>query len=255
MASKSKREKQLAAQKAARQQARREQEAARRRKRMGAVSVVTIVALLVASGIGVGWLLTKDSDSDEPDVTAASCQYNAVEGPVEVDVGLPPSTPAVTGPATATITINGEPIVVDLDTAGVPCTVNSWHHLAAADFFNESPCHRLTTSDTLQVLQCGDPTGTGAGGPGYRYADESLQTANYTAGTIAMANTGEDSNGSQFFIVYGDSSLPPSYTVVGSVVSGLDVVTEIADAGVQGGGEDGMPATEAVLNGIEVTSS
>jgi peptidyl-prolyl cis-trans isomerase B (cyclophilin B) len=106
------------------------------------------------------------------------------------------------------------------------------------------------------VLQCGDPTATGSGGPGYQYGEENLPTAatgvSYPAGTLAMANAGAGTNGSQFFIVYKDTTLPASYTIFGKVTSGLDVVTKIAAAGVSGGGTDGKPAKPVSLLSVTV---
>ena len=120
----------------------------------------------------------------------------------------------------------------------------SMAYLAADGYFNNTPCHRLTTQG-IYVLQCGDPTGTGTGGPGYEIPDENLPENtpnNYPKGTVAMANAGPNTNGSQFFIVYQDTTLPPNYTIWGTVSQGLDVVEKVAAAGVQGGGTDGPPA-------------
>src|SRR6202020_1460505 len=106
----------------------------------------------------------------------------------------------------ATIHTNRGNIVINLRNSKAPCTVNSFVYLAARNYFSNTPCHRLTTSG-IYVLQCGDPTGTGEGGPGYKFKDEDLTGAKYTAGTVAMANTGAaDSNGSQFFFVYKNST-------------------------------------------------
>jgi len=105
-------------------------------------------------------------------------------------------------------------------------------HLASADFYNDTPCPRLSTSEGVYMLQCGDPTGKGSGGPGYEFASENLAGATYPAGTLAMANTGApDGNGSQFFLVYQDSSLPPSYTPFGKIVSGLNILQDVAKRG------------------------
>jgi peptidyl-prolyl cis-trans isomerase B (cyclophilin B) len=102
--------------------------------------------------------------------------------------------------------------------------------LAAQKYFDKTSCHRLT-SGGLSVLQCGDPTGTGSGGPGYQFADENLTGATYKAGTVAMANAGPGTNGSQFFLVYKDSQLGPQYTPFGRITSGLSVLTDIAKKG------------------------
>ena len=116
-----------------------------------------------------------------------------------------------------------------------PYTTFSFEYLARKKYFDATKCHRLTTSG-IYVLQCGDPTGTGSGGPGYQFQDENLTGATYPAGTIAMANAGPGTNGSQFFIVYKDTQLPPSYTPWGKVTAGLDIVQGIAKAGVAAAG-------------------
>jgi peptidyl-prolyl cis-trans isomerase B (cyclophilin B) len=139
-----------------------------------------------------------------------------------------------------------------------PETVNSMLFLTEQKYFDLTACHRLTTAGIF-VLQCGDPEATGAGGPGYTVPDENVPADvpdNYPAGTVAMANAGPGTAGSQFFIVYDDSTLPsPSYTVWGTVTEGLDVVRRIAEAGVQGGGSDGPPAQQIVIEQATATST
>ena len=133
-------------------------------------------------------------------------------------------------------------IVVELDKKNAPKTVNSMLFLTEAGYFDQTPCHRITTSG-LYVLQCGDPTGTGTGGPGYEFADENLpkqKTNNYPAGTIAMAKSGPGTNGSQFFIVYDDTTLGANYTIFGHVIKGLEIVQRLAEQGSTTG-TDGPP--------------
>lgn len=133
-------------------------------------------------------------------------------------------------------------IVVELDHKAAPETVNSMLFLTEQKYFNSTPCHRVTTSG-LYVLQCGDPTGTGTGGPGYQFDDENLpkqQDNNYPAGTVAMANSGPGTNGSQFFIVYDDTTLGSNYTIFGRVIQGLSIVQDIAKEGASNG-TDGSP--------------
>jgi peptidyl-prolyl cis-trans isomerase B (cyclophilin B) len=188
-----------------------------------------------------GFCLPFDPPSPTPKPTTAAgttCSYRPTvqddptprlrQKAVGRDVGLPPAT---TGelPATATIHTNRGDITLALRPEAV-CTVNSFTHLVRHAYFNGTPCFRLTTK-AIYVLQCGDPSGTGSGGPGYVYDDENLDTATYPAGTIAMANSGPASNGSQFFIVYKDTELDPHYTVFGRVTAGLDVLTKIAARG------------------------
>lgn len=138
-------------------------------------------------------------------------------------------------------------VVVDTAPTRAPRTVNAMLWLADQGYFDATVCHRLVT-EGIFVLQCGDPTGTGTGGPGFTLPDENLPKADddgravYRAGTVAMANAGSGTSGSQFFIVYEDSPLPANYTVWGTVSAGLDIVERIAEAGVLGGGSDGAPA-------------
>jgi peptidyl-prolyl cis-trans isomerase B (cyclophilin B) len=147
-------------------------------------------------------------------------------------------------------------IVIKLDPAKAPCTVNSFVYLAAQKYFDATPCHRLTTAGIF-VLQCGDPTGTGSGGPGYEFGDENLTGAMYPAGTVAMANAGPGTNGSQFFLVYQDTTLAPNYTPFGTITSGLAVIQKIAAAGSDNsnGPGDGKPMTPVQIKSVTVASS
>ena len=132
-----------------------------------------------------------------------------------------------------------------MDAAKAPCTVNSLRSLAHFSYFDKTVCHRLT-SQSIFVLQCGDPSGDGTGGPGYRFADENLEGATYPRGTVAMANSGPGTNGSQFFLVYKDSQLPPDYTPFGRITAGLDVIDKVAAAGSTPPG-DGEPKTAVTI--------
>jgi peptidyl-prolyl cis-trans isomerase B (cyclophilin B) len=167
------------------------------------------------------------------------------------NVGVPPRTASVKASYQATIKTNRGSIVINLLNAKAPCTVNSFAYLATKKYFNNTHCHRLTTSG-IYVLQCGDPTGTGTGGPGYTFADENLTGATYRASTVAMANSGPNTNGSQFFLVYKDTSLPPSYTPFGTIVGGLDVITKVAAAGTASGNGDGPPKEKVVIESITI---
>ena len=156
---------------------------------------------------------------------------------------------------TLTLTTNCGDIVIATEPAKAPVTVNSMVFLANEGYFDLTACHRLTTGGIF-VLQCGDPAGNGTGGPGYSIPDENLPpegTANYPAGTVAMANAGPGTGGSQFFIVYEDTTLPSGYTIWGRVTKGLDVVKGIAAAGVEGGGTDGPPAQKVTIITAGVT--
>ena len=212
--------------------------------------IVSVIAVVVVAGFAVGGVLLASrstgttaaptpspSPSPTPSPTpstvaepATHCTYLA-NPPAVRKVTVPPVTPDYQATYQATITTNRGPIVIDLLNSKATCTVNSFVHLAAAGFYSRTPCPRLTTSG-FYILQCGDPTGKGTGGPGYEFASENLTGATYPAGTLAMANSGApDSNGSQFFLVYRDTSLPPSYTPFGKIVSGLNILQNVGKRG------------------------
>jgi peptidyl-prolyl cis-trans isomerase B (cyclophilin B) len=145
---------------------------------------------------------------------------------------------------------------IEITTVGskAPFTMTSIAALANGGYYDNSLCHRLTTQG-LFVLQCGDPTATGSGGPQFTYPDENLpanKTNNYPAGTVAMANSGPNTNGSQFFLVYANTTLAPSYTIWGTITSGLDIVKAIAKAGAIGGAPDGKPAKTIAIQKVLV---
>lgn len=194
----------------------------------------------------------------------ADCQYPKAR-PASKPVEPPRSGKVPTEPAEVSVSMMTDqgPIGLMLDNAQSPCTVNSFISLGAKDFFADTQCHRLTTSPMLSVLQCGDPAGDGTGGPGYEFANEyptdqyapndpaAQQPVRYPRGTLAMANAGPGTNGSQFFLVYQDSMLPPQYTVFGTIQQdGLDTLDKIAAGGVQGGGTDGPPATKVTIKSV-----
>ncbi|MFI1765684.1 peptidylprolyl isomerase [Streptomyces sp. NPDC020800] len=158
-------------------------------------------------------------------------------------------------------------IGIALKASAAPHTVNSFDFLAGKGFFDHTKCHRLTTNG-IYVLQCGDPQGTGMGDPGYKLPDENLKDASlkgnsYPAGTVAMANSynaqtkqGRNTGGSQFFLVYKDSPLPPDYTPFGTIdAAGMKVLGKIAAAGENTGAGDGAPNATVVINKATVTKS
>jgi peptidyl-prolyl cis-trans isomerase B (cyclophilin B) len=195
----------------------------------------------------------------------ANCQYPASPEPAAKQVKPPRTGKVPTDPAqvSASMVTNQGHIGLMLANNESPCTVNSFASLIGQKYFDNTKCHRLTTSQGLGVLQCGDPKGDGTGGPGYQFANEyptdqyppndpkAQQPVLYPRGTLAMANAGPGTNGSQFFMVYKDSQLPPQYTVFGTIQpDGLATLDKIAKAGVAGGGEDGAPATEVTITSL-----
>ena len=194
----------------------------------------------------------------------ANCQYPAA-GEKARDAAPPKTGKVPTDPATISVSMSTDQgnLGLTLNNAEAPCTVNSFASLAQKGYFDNTVCHRLTTAPELGVLQCGDPNATGSGGPGYSFANEyptnQYDKADpalgkpvlYPRGTLAMANAGPNTNGSQFFLVYKDSKLPPNYTVFGTIDStGLATLDKIAAAGVGGGGVDGKPATEVKVKSV-----
>ena len=165
-----------------------------------------------------------------------------------------PKKALTTFPKKFTLVTNCGNIVITTVGAKAPFAMTSIAALAKGGYYDNSLCHRLTTQG-LFVLQCGDPTATGRGGPQFTFPDENLpaNTANnYPAGTVAMANSGPNTNGSQFFLVYANTTLAPSYTIWGTITSGLDIVKAIAKAGAAGGAPDGKPAKTIAIQKVLV---
>jgi peptidyl-prolyl cis-trans isomerase B (cyclophilin B) len=249
------RERELARQRWERQQRARAE--AKRRSRRRQQIIGSVLAVIVIIG-GIFFLVkpfSNDTSSSASD--SATCTYtpktNEKSGSRPLP-GLPTSTAPKTGTPTVAITTNLGEIDMQLDPTKAPCTVNSFLHLAQTGFFNDTTCHRLLTGDAGKVLQCGDPTGTGTGGPGYQFADENLAGATYKKGTVAMANSGPNTNGSQFFMVYGDSSFPPSYTPFAQITAGQDILEKIAKGGVTGESKD-QPKTKVEIKSVAVSGA
>jgi peptidyl-prolyl cis-trans isomerase B (cyclophilin B) len=260
----SKRQRELARRRAERQAERRAAALRQKRQRL----------IVTSSGVGVllivlaVYFATRDGGNKKPDAEAtpsasASATPSASVAPKAVACGA--KAPAAIKPQTfpsappmkidktktyvATVKTSCGTVVVDLLADKAPTTVNSFNFLAGKKYFDGTKCHRMLDEGDF-VLQCGDPTGTGAGGPGYQFNSENLPKATtkgapftYPAGTLAMANSGDPStNGSQFFFVVKDSPFQPDYTVFGKVTKGLDVLQKILKVGQDntssaGGGE------------------
>ncbi|MQW75208.1 peptidylprolyl isomerase [Nocardioides sp. dk4132] len=196
---------------------------------------------------------TSASPSESVSAAAGACEY--VPDGTEDGPDLPAAEPEVSGQVKVSIATSAGDLSATLDADAAPCTVSSFVSLAEQGYFDETPCHRLTTAG-IYVLQCGDPTGSGMGGPGYTIPDEVTGEETYPAGTLAMANTGApNSGGSQFFIVYQDANggLAPSYTEFGTISKkSLAEVRAVAKDGVEGGGTDGPPATPVEITSVTV---
>lgn len=211
-------------------------------------NVATPIETAAPSAVGTSAAATSPA-TDTPQAVA-SCTPPVAIRANNINYGSEP-TGAVAAKQITFDTNCGKIVVATDDKA--PKTAGIMSLLAKGKFFDATKCHRLTTSG-LFVLQCGDPTATGGGGPGFSFADENLpKDASYPRGTVAMANSGPNTNGSQFFFVYQDSPLPPNYSVWGKITSGLDVLDAVAAAGVQGGGTDGTPVQDVVISTVTTT--
>jgi peptidyl-prolyl cis-trans isomerase B (cyclophilin B) len=214
-----------------------------------ALAALSAAVLLVLTGCG------DDDDAtaeDKPSkIDAANCEYPEAGEPAK-EVEPPTQEAAYDGDVPVTIETSAGTLEATLDAASAPCTVNSFTSLAGQGYFDGTTCHRLTT-EGIFVLQCGDPTASGMGGPGYSFPDELDREETYGPGTLAMANSGPDTNGSQFFIVYGDSPLDPAYTVFGQVSEeGIEVVEQVAAEGTDTGAGDGAPKTPVEISSVTV---
>jgi peptidyl-prolyl cis-trans isomerase B (cyclophilin B) len=258
-------------------QQQRRAERARRRQRTAIITsasvvVVVVVAVVVLSTVGMpggGDAAAPPADAPTPTAAPAAlgdCTFTPTpDEPAARPAPVPTVTTAGTsGTVAVSLQTNQGPIPLTLDRATGPCAVESFVSLVNAGYYNDTPCHRLTTGEGLRVLQCGDPTGQGTGGPGYTINDEpptGLAPAPsgggsvvYPRGTVAMAKTqAPDSGGSQFFLVYADSTLPPDYTVFGTVgPDGLATLDAIAQGGSDdaNGPGDGAPRTPVTIQTV-----
>ncbi len=253
-----------------------ERAAAARKRRQRQAIIGSAIAVVVIAG-GAIWLVTALNKGDDknaasgPPAGTVACSWtpeDASSGAKVVDVGTPPPNAPNVGTATLTIDTNLGAITATVDKSKAPCTAEAFTYLSSKKFWDGTKCHRLTT-EGIKVLQCGDPSAKGkgyrptdgTGGPSFRYAEENLPTGKtpaYPAGTIAMAKTqAPNSTGSQFFIVYGDTTLDPSYTVLGTVTKGLDIVQQVAKAGTDdaNGKGDGHPKKEIEIKTLTMAAA
>ncbi|MCH6195994.1 peptidylprolyl isomerase [Corynebacterium mastitidis] len=247
------------------------------------VVLMAAVAILVIVG-GIVYAATRDggdtaaegsgetsNEMPTPEVLAMSretplgdtvtCEYpDAGEAAKKVSKPQTKDVPA-TGTATVTLNTNQGEIGMKLDRSVSPCTVNAIAHMAKEKYYDNTVCHRMT-SEGIYVLQCGDPSGTGTGGPGFSFANEyptdspegEASQVIYPRGSLAMANSGPDTNGSQFFLNYEDSPLQPNYTYFGEIDDkGMATLDAIAEKGIEGGALDGAPAEEVKITSATVS--
>lgn len=198
----------------------------------------------------------KSADAKAGNAGPADCEYTET-GTASRPVDPPPSTGVpMKGTATAVIKMSASTITITLDRTRSPCTVNSFVSLAEQHFYDDTSCPRMTDAGSLFMLQCGDPSGDRSGGPGYSFPDELSGNENYGEGTVAMANSGPNSNGSQFFLIYRNSQLDPDYTVFGQMdAAGVAVLNKIAEGGVDNsnGAHDGKPKSEAKFVSVTIS--
>jgi peptidyl-prolyl cis-trans isomerase B (cyclophilin B) len=256
------RRRQLAREKFERQQRRRE-ETRRKAKRRNTVVAAVLAVVLAAGGAVYASVQLTGGDRDEVDAAPGAKASPTPSAPSPSASPEPPMSVDTKATYAMALRTNHGDVTVTMDAAKTPRTVNSFRHLAERGYFDGTKCHRLTTRG-IYVLQCGDPTGEGTGGPGYHLPDENLASLGkpgpngkvpFKAGTVAMANTGTPgSGGSQFFLVYRDSELPPAYTPFGTMdAAGLKVVRKIAEGGAEGETGDGAPKKAVTIEKATVS--
>jgi peptidyl-prolyl cis-trans isomerase B (cyclophilin B) len=212
--------------------------------------LIAVPALCVALGSLAACGDDKTDTAGDPGASPSTvtCDYPDDGMGAAKKVEKPSSQAPKEGMVTVTISTNSGDIKAELNSDTAPCAVNSFVSLAKQGYFNDTQCHRLVPGF---VLQCGDPTATGSGGPGYSFGDELSGSETYGRGVIAMANAGPDTNGSQFFICLADTGLEATYTVLGTVDSaGMKVVDAIAAQGTRDNAPDGPPAKPVTITSV-----
>lgn len=191
---------------------------------------------------------TIGAETPTPTGPTTQCEYPASGGAAR-PVDVPPAVASTQGTLSATMEMAAGNVVLSFPRENAPCAVNSFESLVLQGFYDDTKCHRLVDQGIF-ILQCGDPTATGRGGPGYAYADELSGSETYPRGTVAMANAGKDTNGSQFFICWSDTPLGSDYVVLGTIdEDSLQTIGKIASQGVDGG--DGVtPIADASITRI-----
>ncbi|MGW4029783.1 peptidylprolyl isomerase [Streptomyces sp. NPDC004838] len=262
MVSNDQRRRQLAREKFERQQQRRA--ASRRRKQRNTIIAAAVAVVLAAGGAASASMGLFDGDDSTGKQNAGDPGASQTPPtPSESKAPEPTMSIDAKAPYTMALTTNRGAIGIAMEASKTPRTVNSFKALADKGYFDGTKCHRLTTQGIF-VLQCGDPKGDGTGGPGYTIPDENLTAlgkagsdgaVTFPAGTVAMANTGQpNTGGSQFFLVYKETKLPPTYTPFGKMdAAGLKAVQEVAKAGVVGTAKDGAPKNAVTVEKASVT--
>ncbi len=258
-----------------------QQQAERRRKTLKTTFRVTgAIVVVIAAFFAIALLTNDDSEDTSPSdslpiesLVPTDSDAPASTVPAEFEYGTGECAPTdgsaqqtqsfddsfqlcidPTKTYTAVVTTNFGEYTIELDPSKAPGTVNNFVNLARFKYFDDTVCHRAIPGF---MVQCGDPSATGSGGPGYQFADELPEAGEYEIGSVAMANAGPGTNGSQFFVVTGDQgvTLPPNYTLFGTVVAGLDTTVVALDA-VGNPNDNGVPPLEEIrIVSIVVTES
>jgi len=213
------------------------------------------ILLIILVSIGLALFLIKRSipvpvdqtQNQEPLklMTPQSTAPTALKQFSQAETGIDPSKTYI-----ATLHTSAGDIIIQLDTQATPITANNFVFLAQQGFYDQTIFHRVINGF---MIQGGDPQGDGTGGPGYKFPDEPI-TNEYDRGTVAMANSGPNTNGSQFFIMHQNNPLPKNYVIFGHVIQGLEVVDAIASAPVVSGpnGEKSQPVSPVIINSVSL---